>query len=63
MATPFKPSTPTGRFKLVDVTTKAALPQKKVDTLIGPQVNYEIKLTFTREYYTIKIFNIKLVIT
>ena len=61
MATPFKPSAPTGRFKLVDVTTKA--PQKKVDTLIGPQVNYEIKLTFTREYYTIKIFNIKLIIT
>ncbi len=37
------------------LSTKAALPQIKVETLIGSQANYEIKIKITIYFYKIMI--------
>ena len=38
------------------LTARAALPQIRVETLIGSQANYEIKIKITIYFYKIMIF-------
>ena len=56
MATVFSPSTlPGERDVLHLLPARAALPQIRVETQIGSQVNYEIKIQITIYFYKIMI--------
>ena len=56
MAALLNPSTLHGETNaLYLLTARAALPQIKVETLIGSQANYEIKIKITIYFYKIMI--------
>ena len=62
----FSPSNPSGDLCSVNVTTRAALPQNRVETPSGSQTNYEIKTKIRIHFYKIilrKVFNIELIVT
>ena len=56
MAAPLSPSTLPGEtIALHLLTARAALPQIRVETLIGSQVNYEIEIKRMIYFYNIMI--------
>ena len=55
MAALLSPSTLPGETVLNLLPARAALPQIRVETLIGSQANYEIKIEITIYFYKIMI--------
>ena len=51
----FSPSNPPGDLRAANVTTRAALPQKRVEMPIGSQTNYEIKTKIRIHFYKITL--------
>ena len=51
----YAPSTPPGTVMGLSFYIRAALPQIRVETMVGSQANYEIKIKITIYFYKIMI--------